>query len=361
MVKKRKLEDVQGPAVERAEQRIVDALLPGNGKRPFVPNLEKIFSMRAEGGMGEEPEEGKDWSEAKQRANEATRQKLLLMLRERKLEERELEIDISESAARGFSIMGGGAMDVVGINIGEALEGFLPKRTRTRSVKISEARRILQAEEAEKLVDMENVVGEALEKVQEEGIVFLDELDKIVAKSGGHGPDVSREGVQRDLLPIVEGSTIQTKYGQVKTDHILFIAAGAFSSVKPSDLVPELQGRFPIRVELDPLGQKDLVRILSEPENSLLKQYKALIGTEGIDLVFTGTAVEEIASLAEKMNGEMENIGARRLHTMMEQLLEEISFSSANDHRGTVEIDDAFVIEKLEPLIQNRDMRRYLL
>jgi len=229
-------------------------------------------------------------------------------------------------------------------------------------MKVSEARRIFSAEEAEKLIDTEALSREAVEKAQEDGIIFLDEIDKIITKGGGgHGPDVSREGVQRDLLPIVEGSVVQTRYGPVKTDHVLFIAAGAFSGVKPSDLIPELQGRFPIRVELLPLSWENLQEILTEPENSLLKQYKALINTEGTELSFTDEATREIAVLASKMNAEMEDIGARRLHTMLEQLLEEISFSICDDVQSSVEINAEFVRNKLNNLVENRDIRRYLL
>ena len=354
MVKQRRLEEVQSAAAERSELCIVDALLPKPERRQIIPDIMKVFSQK-----GEQPE----WNEEKNnetRDDSATREKLLGMLRDGKLEDREIEIEISENAMRGFSMMGGG-MDVVGINITEALEGILPKRTRTRRMKISEARRVLQSEEAEKLIDIEAITTEALEKAQEEGIVFIDEIDKIVAGKGSSGADVSREGVQRDLLPVVEGATIQTKYGNVKTDHILFIAAGAFSAVKPSDLVPELQGRFPIRVELEALTCDDLVRILKEPENSLLRQYTALIGAEGCELVFSDGAIKEVADLAEKMNSEMENIGARRLHTMMELLLEEISFSAPESNESKIEINEHFVKEKLNHFIENRDLRRYLL
>ena len=355
MVKQRRIEDVQGAAAERSESRIIDALLPKSEKRPVIPDIMKVFSQKME--QHEVIEEKNN----EQRDDSATREKLLVMLHEGKLEDREIEVEISESSMRGFSMMGGGGMDVVGINITEALEGILPKRTRARRMKVSEAKRVLQAEEAEKLIDMEAITAEALEKAQEEGIVFIDEIDKIVAGKGSTGADVSREGVQRDLLPVVEGSTIQTKYGNVKTDHILFIAAGAFSIVKPSDLIPELQGRFPIRVELEALTRDDLVRILKEPENSLLKQYTALIGTEDCELTFSDDAIKEVAYLAEKMNAEMENIGARRLHTMMELLLEEISFSASESNESKIEINERFVSEKLSHFIENRDLRRYLL
>jgi len=247
------------------------------------------------------------------------------------------------------------------MNISEMLGGLLPKKTKKRRMKVAEARKILQAEEAEKLIDMESVANIALEKAQEEGIVFIDELDKVVSKGTSSGPDVSREGVQRDLLPVVEGSSVQTKYGIVKTDHILFIAAGAFSSVKPSDLVPELQGRFPIRVELQPLGREELARILVEPENSLIRQYQALISTENVDIQFSDDAIQEIAIMAERMNSEMENIGARRLHTMIEQLLEDISFTAPERQGEAIHIDSQFVRERLSPLMEDTDLRKYLL
>ena len=357
MVKKRKLEDVQAPAAERAEQRLADALLPRQEKRSSVPDFMKIFG----GGAGTEKEQEKESSAEEDRMRDSTRRKILSLLREGKLDNREVEIDVTESQSMGIPVLGGAGMDSMGINIGDMLGGLLPKKTKRRRMKVSEARSMLKAEEAEKLVDMDAVTREAIDKAQEEGIIFLDEIDKIVARGGSSGPDVSREGVQRDLLPIVEGSPVQTKYGTVNTDHILFITAGAFSSVKPSDLVPELQGRFPIRVELQPLTRDDLARILVEPENSLLRQYKALLGTEGVDLEFTPEAVTEMALLAERMNAEMENIGARRLHAMIEHLLEDISFEAPEKQQGTIRISAEFVHERLDPLITDSDIRRYLL
>ena len=283
------------------------------------------------------------------------------MLRDGKLDNRDVEIEINDTS-NNIPIFGTPGMEVMGINLTEMLGGMLPKRTKRRSMKVTDALKILQQEEAEKLIDTEAMAREALEITQEEGIVFLDEIDKVVVKNGSsHGPDVSREGVQRDLLPIVEGSSVQTRYGTVKTDHILFIAAGAFSGVKPSDLIPELQGRFPIRVELEPLSAEHLQQILTEPENSLVSQYKALISTEGTELTFTDEATAEIARLAHKMNSEMEDIGARRLHTMMEQLLEEISFNVSDMDAEKIEITPEMVREKLSGLVENRDLRRYLL
>ncbi|MDR2174883.1 MAG: ATP-dependent protease ATPase subunit HslU [Synergistaceae bacterium] len=355
MVKKRMLQSVQEPAGERAEQRLADALLP-RARKAFVPDIMRVFGGDPDAGEDDRPR-----AEESRKA-EATRARLLTMLKEGRLEDREVDVDVAENAVVGIPLFGSSGMDSMGINLSEVLGGMLPKKSRKRRMKVSEARRILTAEEAEKLLDTEALSREALDKAQEDGIIFLDEIDKVVAKgSGGGSPDVSREGVQRDLLPIVEGSVVQTRYGPVKTDHVLFIAAGAFSGVKPSDLIPELQGRFPIRVELQPLSWENLREILIEPENSLLKQYTALIRTEGTELRFTDEATREIAVLASKMNAEMEDIGARRLHTMLEQLLEEISFSVCDEPRPLIEIDETFVSDKLNSLVENRDIRRYLL
>lgn len=356
MVRKRMLEAVQKPALERAEQRLLDAMFPKPEKKFTMPDFMKAFSSRDDEEEEKAPEPEPDHEEMSR-----TRQKLLEMLRKGKLDTRDVEIEINDNNA-ALPIFGGPGMDVMGINITEVLGGIMPKRTRKRHMKVKEALRVLQQEEAEKMIDAEAMGKEALELAQEDGIVFLDEIDKVVVKNGSsHGPDVSREGVQRDLLPIVEGSVVQTRYGPVKTDHILFIAAGAFSGVKPSDLIPELQGRFPIRVELEPLTIENLQQILTEPENSLIRQYEALISTEGTKLTFTPEATQEIARLAHKMNSEMEDIGARRLHTMMEQLLEEISFNVSDMDEESIEITGEMVREKLSGLVENRDIRRYLL
>ena len=352
MVRRRMLEDVQGPALERAEQRLVDVLLPRSEKKFSVPDFMKVL------GAGADTEEERPSEE--EHGQETTRAKLLAMLRDGRLNDREVDVEVSDNSA-AIPVLGGVGMDSVGINLSEMLSGILPKRSKKRRMKVGEALRAFQGEEAEKLIDSDALAQEALEKVQEDGIVFLDELDKVVARGGAGGPDVSREGVQRDLLPIVEGSVVQTRYGPVRTDHILFIAAGAFSGVKPSDLIPELQGRFPIRVELQPLSWENLQQILTEPENSLLKQYSALIATEGTELRFTEEATREIAELASRMNAEMEDIGARRLHTMLEQLLEEISFSVCDAPTERIEIDADMVRERLNGLVEDRDLRRYLL
>ena len=366
MVRKRMLETVQAPALERAEQRLLDALLPRQEREHkfSMPGLMRVLG----GKEGEDEEDGEDEAvdAAPQEPREepkdsGTRARLLSMLREGRLDGREVDIEVSDNVM-AIPIFGAAGMDAMGINLGEMLNGVLPKRMRKRRMKVQEALRLLQSEEAEKLIDTEALAREAVDTVQEDGIVFLDELDKVVVRGGNtSGPDVSREGVQRDLLPIVEGSVVQTRYGPVKTDHILFIAAGAFSGVKPSDLIPELQGRFPIRVELEPLSWENLQQILTEPENSLIRQYEALISTEGTELCFTEEATAEIAKLAHKMNAEMEDIGARRLHTMMEQLLEEISFSVCDKETEKIEITPELVQKRLSSLVENRDIRRYLL
>lgn len=355
MVRRRMLEDVQGPALERAEQRLVDVLLPRSEKKFSVPDFMKVFGAGAGAADAEEERPSEE-----EHGQETTRAKLLAMLRDGRLNDREVDVEVSDNSA-AIPVLGGAGMDSMGISLNEMLSGILPKRSKKRRMKVGEALRAFQGEEAEKLIDSDALAQEALEKVQEDGIVFLDELDKVVARGGAGGPDVSREGVQRDLLPIVEGSVVQTRYGPVRTDHILFIAAGAFSGVKPSDLIPELQGRFPIRVELQPLSWENLQQILTEPENSLLKQYSALIATEGTELRFTEEATREIAELASRMNAEMEDIGARRLHTMLEQLLEEISFSVCDAPTERIEIDADMVRERLSGLVEDRDLRRYLL
>lgn len=402
MVRKRMLEDVQAPALERAEQRLLDALLPRRERKTRVHGFMNFFDENFEPDMDEQAalpqniennfnfnnfnnfddedfddennfnnnfnnvnnKKQSDPAEERRKAeHERTRARFLEMLRAGRLDDREVDIDITDNIF-AIPIFGGAGMDAMGINLSEMLSGMIPKRTRKRRMKVKEALRILQSEEAEKLIDAEAMAREGVDNVQEDGIVFLDELDKVVVKGGsssGSGPDVSREGVQRDLLPIVEGSVVQTRYGPVKTDHILFIAAGAFSGVKPSDLIPELQGRFPIRVELEPLSWENLQQILTEPENSLIKQYEALISTEGTKLKFTDEATAEIAKLSSKMNSEMEDIGARRLHTMMEQLLEEISFDVCDKDVEEIEITADMVRERLSQLVENRDIRRYLL
>ena len=369
MVRKRKIEEVQETASERAEERLLDALLPGKKKdRPAanVSEIMKLFGVFQESEGEQKADSSAEYIDAGEgeAVSPHTREKMREMLRAGKLDAREVDIEVAESSKVGMGFIGGG-MEEMGINIGELIGGMMPKKHRRKRMRVEEARRIIQAEEAEKLLDMEAVSLEALDKAQEEGIVFIDEIDKIAAgsSSGRSGPDVSREGVQRDLLPIIEGTSVQTKYGLVQTDHILFIAAGAFHHNKPSDLAPELQGRLPLRVELDALSEQDLVNILTEPENSLIKQYVALIGTEGVELSFSDDAVAAIAEYATRMNAQMENIGARRLHAMMEHILEEVGFDAGDTMKEgeRVSIDGAFVRERLEALAEDGDARKYML
>lgn len=356
MIRMRRVEEMQEPARARAEERILDALLPG--RRPVrkgVDDLMRFFGMGSDGAPDAETQEEPREDGAR------TREKMREMLRAGKLDAREVEIEIEEQSNVGMGFVGG--MEEMGLNFGEMIGGILPKKKHRKQMKIDEAMRIVAAEEAAKLVDMDQVGRDAIAKAEEEGIIFIDEIDKIAGTNAGSGPDVSREGVQRDLLPVIEGTTVQTKYGLVHTDHILFIAAGAFHKSKPSDLAPELQGRLPIRVELSPLSRGDLVRILTEPENSLVKQYIALIGTEGVELHFEPDAIDAVAECAAKMNDQMEDIGARRLHAMMEQLLEDVSFSAGDPDApaDSVVIDSAFVRERLDGLASDSDARRYLL
>ena len=283
------------------------------------------------------------------------------MLRKGKLDNRYVDLDVSERSMPMVEIFSNVGMEEMGINFKDMLGGMFPKGTKRRRLKVPEAMEILAQEEAQDLVDMDKVIKDAIARVEQSGIIFLDEIDKIAGKNGTQGPDVSREGVQRDLLPIVEGSTVTTKYGPTKTDHILFIASGAFHTVKPSDLIPEMQGRFPIRVELKSLGQAEFVRILTEPRNALLLQYMALLRTEGVDVVFEDDAVEDIARIAEEVNNKTENIGARRLHTLMERLLEDILFDAPDMQEKRMTIDKNYVEDKLRDIKDDEDLSRYIL
>jgi ATP-dependent HslUV protease ATP-binding subunit HslU len=273
-----------------------------------------------------------------------------------------VELEVTEPRSGPMiEIFSAAGMEDMGFNIKDMLGNMMPQKKKKRTVKVPEAMEILAGEEAQKLIDMEKVTKTAVERVEQSGIIFLDEIDKIVGSDTPHGPDVSREGVQRDLLPIVEGSNVNTRYGMVKTDHILFIAAGAFSSSKPSDLIPEMQGRFPIRVELDSLGKEEFIRILTEPNNALVKQYTEMMATEGIKIIFTADAVAEIAQVATIVNERMENIGARRLYTIMETLLDEISFEAPDMKEKEIKIDDKYVQEKLDDIVEDEDLSRYIL
>ncbi len=344
LVRAEKAEEVQESAEAAVENRLLDLLVP----RGRTPALETGADVESPGG-GEEGH----W--------DRTREKMLELLRVGRLEERIVELEVSSKGFPLIEVLSGPGMEQMEFNLREMLGGMMPKRGKRRRVTVGEARRILLQEESEKLVDMDKVVAEAIERVENTGIVFLDELDKIAGPRSTTGPDVSREGVQRDLLPIVEGSTVPTKYGMVRTDHILFVAAGAFHSSKPSDLVPELQGRFPIRVELDNLTQEDFVRILTEPENALAMQYVALLEAEGVHCEFTEDAIREIASVAYVANEEMENIGARRLHTVMTALLEDTLFSVPDTGEHEIRITGETVKERLRDIIKDADLSRYIL
>jgi ATP-dependent HslUV protease ATP-binding subunit HslU len=290
-----------------------------------------------------------------------TREKLRAQLREGHLEARTVEVEVPDRTMPTFQILGSQGAEEMDVNFRDLLPGLFGNRKKKRVLPVSEARDFLRQEEATSLVDQEQVAREAVERAESSGIVFLDEMDKIAGRESVHGPDVSREGVQRDLLPIVEGTTVSTKYGPVRTDHVLFIAAGAFHVSKPTDLIPELQGRFPIRVELKALGEEDLVRILTEPQSALVTQYRALLGTEGVGLTFAEDAVKEIARFAAQVNEQTENIGARRLATVLETLLDEVSFEAGGTSPFEVTIDGAYVRRRLEPVVKSQDLSRYIL
>ncbi|HHW19989.1 MAG TPA: ATP-dependent protease ATPase subunit HslU [Thermodesulfovibrio thiophilus] len=336
MIKQEHTKRVQEKAKQMAEERVLDVLLPQPG-----------YSKES------------DVTEEKSSYKE-TREKLRKQLREGVLDDRYIEVDLKEKVVP-FGIISNVAMEEIEINLKEMLGSFLPEKVKRKKVKISEALTLFTQEEAGKLIDMEKVTKEAIERVEQTGIVFIDEIDKIASRGSSYGPDVSREGVQRDLLPIVEGSTVTTKYGPVRTDHILFIAAGAFHIAKPSDLVPELQGRFPIRVELSSLGKEEFIRILTEPDNALIKQYIALLATEGVELEFTPDAIAEIAEISQEVNEKTENIGARRLHTVMEKLLEDISFNASDLKGQKIIIDARMVRDKLNEILKSEDLSRYIL
>ncbi len=340
MVRNEKLEEIAEKAELNAEERILDLLLP-----PVPANRD--------GDPEERERAARQW--------ERTREKLRAQLREGKLDDRTVEVEVKERSFPAFEVISNSGIEDMDINIKDILPGFLGQRTKKRKMKVAEAIEYVIQEEEQKLVDMDQVTRIAVERVENNGIIFLDEIDKIAGRESGHGPDVSREGVQRDILPIVEGTTVNTRYGMIRTDHILFIAAGAFHVSKPSDLIPELQGRFPIRVELESLSVEDFVRILTEPENALIKQYTALMETEGIQLSFRDEAVFEIARFAAMVNENTENIGARRLHTIMEKLLDELSFEGPDLEQKNVDIDAAYVEKMLHDIVKDQDLSRYIL
>jgi ATP-dependent HslUV protease ATP-binding subunit HslU len=345
MVKGELMAEVREKAERLAEDRLLDLLLPPRSAEPFTSSSLEQVSPDA--------------------SRESTLEKLRTQLRAGRLDERIVELETQAQAAMPLvEVFSGQGMEEMGIQLKDMLSNIMPSRTRRRRVRVAEARRLLAQEEAHKLVDMEEVVAQAVRRVENSGIIFLDELDKIAGRqsAGGHGgPDVSREGVQRDLLPIVEGSTVTTKYGAVRTDHVLFIAAGAFHVTKPSDLIPELQGRFPIRVELEPLTKEDFVRILTEPQNALIRQYVELLRTERVTLRFLPEAVEAIAEIAMQVNASTENIGARRLYTIMERLLDEISFDAPDTPGQDLAIDAEYVRRRLADVSRDQDLSRYIL
>jgi len=339
MVREERTSEVREKARQNAEERVLDLLLPP------LPSA------------SEYDEQASSIRDQAQR----TREKLREQLRDGRLDQKQVEIDVRERSFPSFEIIAGSSVEEVDINVKDMLPGLFQGRTKKRRVRVPEALEALEQEEAQKLVDMDSVARAAVERAQESGIIFIDEIDKVAGREGGQGPDVSREGVQRDILPIVEGTTVNTKYGMVRTDHILFIAAGAFHVSKPSDLIPELQGRFPIRVELEALGREDFIRILTEPKSALVRQYTALLSTEGIELHFTSGAIERLADVATLVNERTENIGARRLHTVMEKLLDELSFDAPEMGEREVTIDDAYVDRMLSDIARNEDLSRYIL
>jgi ATP-dependent HslUV protease ATP-binding subunit HslU len=334
-------EAVRERAEQLAEERLLDLLLPRRAREQFQSETLEEVSPEA--------------------SRQATKEKLRGQLRAGRLDESLIELELQTQVTPIVEIFSGQGMEEMGIHLKEMLSSMLPAKTKRRKVKIAEAKRILAQEEAQKLVDMADVVSQAINRVENSGLIFIDELDKVAGREAGRGPDVSREGVQRDLLPIVEGCTVTTKYGLVRTDHILFIAAGAFHVAKPSDLIPELQGRFPIRVELEPLTREDFVRILTEPQNALITQYVELLKTEGVTLQFTADAVEAVAEMAALVNQRTENIGARRLYTIMEKLLEEISFQAPDMRGKELVVDAGYVQTRLADLVKDEDLSRYIL
>jgi len=357
MVRAEEMENVMVKARESAEERMLDLLLPPVRQGAAAADAGK-----------EEPAEVTETGNSEERLHgdarrpSPTREKLRQLLRAGKLDDRMVELELAQRQQPIVEIFANAGMEDMDFNLKEMFNNILPKKTKRRKVKVSEGLELLTEEESQKLVDMDKVSALAIERVEEAGIIFLDEIDKIAGRESSHsGPDVSREGVQRDLLPIVEGTTVNSRYGMVKTDHILFIAAGAFHVSKPSDLIPELQGRFPIRVELEALSKGDFIRILTEPKNALIKQYEALLETEGFRLTFTEDAIAEIAEIASLVNQRMENIGARRLHTIMERLLDEISFEAPDRSEKEVVIDAKYVREKLAEIIKDEDLSRYIL
>ena len=343
MVQQEEMQRVEEKAAENAEERLLDLLLPhppSASEKGLSGNLDDLG----------------------QQHYQKTREKFRVYFRDGKLDERFVELEVQDGGNLPMiEVVSGSGLEDMGIHVKDMLGNLFPQRKKSRKAKVPDAYKALVQEEAQRLVDMDAVVKEAVRRVEQSGIIFLDELDKIAGRERSSGPDVSREGVQRDLLPIIEGSTVNTKYGMVKTDHILFIAAGAFHVSKPSDLIPELQGRFPIRVELQALGKDDFVRILREPRNALLKQYRALLGTEGVEVAFGDDAIDELADIADRVNQQTENIGARRLYTILERLLDDLSFRASELEESNITINRQYVTERLQDIVSSEDITRYIL
>jgi ATP-dependent HslUV protease ATP-binding subunit HslU len=341
MLREEREVEVRDRARQAAEERVLDLLLPPSPPSPFGETSPDAQAAREQ--------------------SQATRERLREQLRAGRLDAKVVEVDVRDRSMPSFEVVQGSSVEEIGVNLRDMLPGLFPGKTRRRRMPVPEALDYLTGEEAQKLIDMEGVARAAIERVEQAGIIFIDEIDKIAGREGQQGPDISREGVQRDILPIVEGTTVNSKYGMVRTDHILFIAAGAFHVSKPSDLIPELQGRFPIRVELEALGRDEFIRILTEPESALIKQYTALMGTEGVTLDFTADGIRRIAELAALVNDRTENIGARRLHTLMERILDDVSFRAPELGGQTVTIDTAYVDRMVEDIAKSDDLSRYIL
>lgn len=357
MEEKKKLKEVEEKAKKLACERIVQILKRPNAPKTNSPLSPLLDIMQATVGAAGASVQ----SEAPKEDEDVSSESLLTLILNGEIDEQMVEIEVEDNSSSMIEVFSGAGLDEMGVNFQDMLGGLIPKKKKKRKLTIKDAKKLLANEESLKLIDMDEVKKQAIETAEQHGIIFLDELDKIAGKESGHGPDVSREGVQRDILPIVEGATVNTKYGPIKTDHVLFIAAGAFHVSKPSDLIPELQGRFPIRVELENLGSDDFIKILTEPRNALVKQYSELMATEGVELKFTEDGIREIASMSEDVNNQTENIGARRLHTIMEKVLENLSFT-APEHKGeTIIIDGDFVRNELSDIVEDKDLSRYIL
>ena len=355
MVREEKLDDVAERAEQAAEERVLDLLLPP--APPATPSSTQPAMSVVSPGV---PDAGAN-ATSQHEQTQRTREKLRVQLREGKLDQRMVDIEVRERAMPSFEIISNQGMEEMDVNIKDMLSGMFGQQKKKRKMTVADAFEYLIQEEENKLLDMDQVTRTAVERAEQMGIIFIDEIDKVAGRESGHGPDVSREGVQRDILPIIEGTTVNTRYGMIRTDHILFIAAGAFHVSKPSDLIPELQGRLPIRVELQSLKEEDFVRILTEPKNALVKQYIALLETEGVKLSFTEDAVQAIAKFATSVNEQTENIGARRLHTILEKILDELSFEAPDLKKKTGKIDEAYVTKQLADIVKNQDLSRYIL